>query len=335
MSLSKFKVHQLGKDNPLPKHLDTPENRKLIPEIRRHHVYFELKNVSTAIVNGIRRVLLDELEGKKLQVEQDDIETDDDNILWPCLQKQIECIRINQEIPTNCRFTLETKNKLTMPQMITTESLVTDSDLKIIPFNKTYRIITLREGKYLKLLNVRVVVGTGTLYSNVVACRFKPLDVEMYDRGKGISSNKCNPRHFSFEFETNGTVDVSKLLASACKYIYDRCEKYLTELEHVDTAKKEHSSNMLDIYKSGDVTKFKFKNDTYTICNLVSYSIYENHPDISLSKFGVVHPLEKITIFDLKAKDPRKLMIEAFEQIIKSFKDLEQQFIDIGTTKKK
>lgn len=335
MSITKFTISRLGVDNPLPKHLNTEENRKLIPALRRHHVYLELKGVSTAIVNAIRRSMLDEIEGKCLKIEQADIDTDDENILWPSVQKQIECMRLNQEIPMNARFTLDIKNQNATPLMITSGMLVTDSDLKITPFNSTFRIITLREGKYLKLWNIRVVSCTGTLASNVVACRYKPLDVEMFDRGKGVSSNNCNPKHFSMEFDTNGTIDPVKLLSSACRYIYERSEKYLNELEHVDSIKTEHSSDLFDINKTGDVTKFIFKNDTYTICNLLSYTIYYNHPDIALCKFGVVHPTEKITAFELKAKDPRKLMIEAFEHIIKLYKDLEQQFLDNKTKTKK
>lgn len=338
-SVVQLKIEKLGIDNPLPKSLDNEENRKLIPELRRIAVYIELKGVDTSIVNGLRRCLLDELEGLGLNIEQDDIETDDENILWPSLQKQIQCIRLNQDIPSNTRLSLNIKNTSTEPMMITTAMLKTDTDLKIIPFNKTYRIITLREGKYLKLLNIRVISGTGTLFCNVVACRYKPLDIEMLDRGKGVSSNNCNPKHFSFEFETNGTANPIKLLSSACKYIYERAEKYLKELEHVDSKKIEHSSDLLDINKSEDTTNFMFKNDTYTICNLLAYSISKNHPDIALCNFGVVHPLEKTTVFNLKSKDPRKTMIEGFEDIIQIFKNLEQQFIDkqpsAKTTKKK
>lgn len=328
MSISKFKIVNLGIDNPLPKHLDTPENRKLIPELRRQHVSFELKKASTAITNAIRRVMLDEMEGKALQIEQDDIETDDENILWPCLQKQVQCIRIHQDIPTNCRFTLDVKNKTAMPLMLTTGMLTTDSDLKIIPFNKTYRIITLREGKFIKLLNIRVITGTGTLFSNVVACRYKPLDIEMFDRGKGVSSNACDPTQFSFEFETNGTANPIVLLRTACKYIYDRCGIYLNELEHIEKSKSDHSSNMLDINKNADITVFKFKNDTHTICNLITTTIYKLHPDIALCNYGVIHPLEKITNLNIKAKDPNKLMIEALEHIIQVYKDLESQFVE-------
>jgi DNA-directed RNA polymerase subunit L len=328
MSISKFKVVQLGIDNPLPKHLDTKENRALIPELRRKHVSFELKKGSNALINSIRRVMLDEMEGKSLQIEQDDIETDDENILWPCLQKQIQCIRINQDIPTNCRFTLEVKNKTAVPLMITAGMLKTDTDLKIIPFNKTYRIITLRESKYIKLLNIRVVTGTGTLFTNIVACRYIPLDVVMFDRGKGVSSNACDPTHFRFEFETNGTAEPITLLCSACKYIQDRCKIYLSELEHVDKSKSEHTSNLLDINKNTDITIFKFKDDTYTICNLLSTYICRKYSDIPLCNYGVIHPLEKVTNFNLKAKDPLKIMIEAFEGTIETFKDLEQQFLE-------
>lgn len=328
MSIVKFKVTRLGIDNPLPKHLDTPENRKLIPELRRHNVEIELKKVNTAIVNAIRRTLLDDLEGKNLYIEQDDIDTDDENILWPSLQKQIQCIRINQDIPSNARFTLNFKNETAMPVMINSGMLTTDNDLKMIPFNKTYRIITVREGKYLKLLNIRVVSGCGTLSCNVAACRFWPLDVEMYDRGKGVSSNMCNPEHFAFSFETHGTADPIKLLSTTCKYLYERCEKYLNELEHIESTKTEYTSDLFDINKTGDITHVKFKNETYTICGLLSYTIFVAHPDVALVKFGIIHPEAKVTMFDIKAKDPRKLMIEAFETIIKTFKDLEQQFID-------
>jgi DNA-directed RNA polymerase subunit L len=61
---------------------------------------------------------------------------------------------------------------------------------------------------------------------------------------------------------------------------------------------------------------------------LLSTYICRKYPDIPLCNYGVIHPLEKVTNFNLKAKDPLKIMIEAFEGTIETFKDLEQQFLE-------
>jgi DNA-directed RNA polymerase subunit L len=335
MSVVSVKVKLLGDKNiKLPKHLDNEENRQLIPVLRRHNVTIHMKKTSAAVVNAIRRTLMCEMNIKVLEIDKDDIDTDDTNIMWASLQKSIQAIRLNQEVPANTRFKLDYKNDTIEPQMIRTRDLTTDHKLdNIIPFNPTFRIITVREGTYLKMKNIRVVVGKGKIYGQGMYTAIYggggpvPLDVEQYERGEGESSFVSNPTEFTMTFGTCGTASPKWLLMTACQSIYERAIVLLKELELVDTKKgMKHLSDVMDIYQKGDVTHFKIKDETNTICNLVRYFIYQKHKDIPLINYDIPHPTEDVAIIKLDSQNPKSVMMAALETIVELYKKLETQF---------
>lgn len=335
MSVVSVKVKLLGdKTIKLPKHLDTEKNRELIPVLRRHNVTIHMKKSSTAIMNAIRRTLMCEMDVKVLEIDKDDIDTDDTNIMWASLQKSIQAIRLNQEVPENTRFKLEFKNESIEPHMIRTKDLKTDHKLDgIIPFNPTFRIITVREGKYLKMKNIRVVVGKAKIYGQGMYTAIYggggpiPLDVKLYERGEGESSFVTNPKEFTMTFGTCGNATPKWLLTTACQSIYNRANVLLKELELVNTKKgMTHFSDAMDIYQKGDVTHFKLKEETNTICNLIRYFVYEKHKDIPLINYDIPHPTEDVAIVKMDSQNPKSVMMGALENIIELYKNLETQF---------
>lgn len=333
MSVVSVKVELSGdKEIKLPKSLDTEENRALIPVLRRHNVKVHLKKVSTAISNGLVRTLMDEITVKTLECDKDDIITDDENIMWASVQKTIQSIRLNQEVPKNARFSLKFTNTTAEPQMVRSGNLKTNHKLGVVPFNSTFRIMTVREGRTLEINNIRVEENQGRNYSfgqySVVSnCGHHPLDVDIFSRGEGTDVFVSNPKEYEINFGTNGNAKPKWILMAACQSIYNRANKLAKELEVVsDKSKLKYTSDIMDINQEDDLTHFTFKGETHTICNLIRYFIYEKHPNIALSNYAITHPTEMNSVYRLISQKPKKIMLEALENIVDMFQSLEKQF---------
>lgn len=333
MSVVSVKVELSGdKEIKLPKSLDTEENRALIPVLRHYNVSVHLKKVSTAISNGLVRTMMDEIVVKTLEFDKDDIKTDDENIMWASVQKTVQSIRLNQEVPKNARFSLKFVNSSAEPLMVRSGDLKTNHKLTVIPFNSTFRIVTVREGRMLEINNIRVEENQGRnysygQYSAVSNCGHKPLDVEIFNRGEGTDVFVSNPREYEINFGTNGNVKPKWVLMSACQSIYNRANKLAKELEVVsDKTQLKYTSDIMDINQEDELTHFTFKGETHTICNLIRYFIYEKHPTIALSNYEITHPTEMNSVYRLISQNPKKIMLEALENIVDMFQSLEKQF---------
>lgn len=338
--IKNIKVETLGRDIVFPKALDKPENHALIPHYRRQLITIHLKNSSKAIANGLRRTLMDEMDIKAFDVDPADIETDDVNILAHAVIKSIQSIRINQKIPENVRFSLDFHNTSAEPVMISADQLKTTHKLNFVPFNTQFRIITVRDGRYLKIPNIKIKTAQGripgqSLHTAVCSIGYKPLDVEMYDRGVGQSSLNTNPKEYELTITTNGTVEPKWLLENACKSIYDRVIALQKEVELYDPKLGNHSSDLLDIYIANDIAHYVMKHETYTIGYLLNEFVYKCHPDISLSNLEIEHPTMIKSTYKICSTNHKKIVIEAFENITKTFKDLEAEFGDKLENKKK
>jgi len=333
MSVVSVKVELSGdKDIKLPKSLDTEENRSFIPVLRHYNVKVHLKKVSTAISNALVRTMMDEIVVKTLEFDKDDIKTDDENIMWASVQKTIQSIRLNQEVPKNARFSLKFVNSSAEPLMVRSRDLKTNHKLTVVPFNGTFRIVTVREGRTLEINNIRVEENQGRnygfgQYSAVSNCGHRPLDVEIFHRGEGTDVFVSNPKEYEIMFGTNGNAQPKWILMSACQSIYNRANKLAKELEVVsDKTQLKYTSDIMDINQEEDLTHFSFKGETHTICNLIRYFIYEKHPNIALSNYEITHPTENNAIYRLVSQKPKKIMLEALENIVDMFQSLEKQF---------
>lgn len=330
--IASVKIEKLGK-------LDTKfyqNNEKLkhlIPEYKFLDVKIHLKKTDTAISNAIRRTLIDELDIKclHLDVDVDNVETDDNNILKHALKKSIESIVIAQDVPDKLRYTLDYINNTSTSQMVTAGALSTDHKLKT-PFNKTFRLITVQSGKYLKIKNISIKTSQGrvfgdAMHSVVFGGGHKPLDVEEYLRGKGESSFFNRPTEYLINFRTLSNIDVKWLLMEVCKSIITRSQLFYKETELIKWKPNIiHSSDYLDIREANGVTHIKIKTETYTLCNLIRYFVYEKRNDIALCNFGVPHPSENDTVINIISNDPKNTFLEALEDIIELFKNLSDQF---------
>jgi len=140
----------------------------MLPPNKDQKISFYLSQTHRTFANAIRRTVTNECRAVALQLELEDIVTDEKFILVHQLAIRVGLIPISQDIEPGTTFTLEVKN----PDTSTGKLYVYSGDLKYESspsgkkittdmFDKTFRLAWLRPGKSLKLAKVVVVQGCG------------------------------------------------------------------------------------------------------------------------------------------------------------------------------
>lgn len=141
----------------------------LLPQNKDQKISFYLSRTHRTFANALKRTATNECRMVALQLELEDIITDEKFILVNQLAIRVGLIPIRQDIPVGTTFTLEVKN----PSTNTGKLSVYSRDLKLeagtgakLPhaddlFDGTFRLTWLRPGKSLKLARVVVVQGCG------------------------------------------------------------------------------------------------------------------------------------------------------------------------------
>ncbi len=83
--------------------------------------------------------------------------------------------------------------------------------------------------------------------------------------------------------------------------------------------------NITIIEEKGNELKFKFEDsDIHSIPNLLVNELLKN-PSVEFAGYNVPHPLKKeaIVVIRTKRKDPKKLVYETIEKILKQVKEFE------------
>lgn len=158
-------AYEFPKTGPLADAAVQSEILKLLPPNRDQKIGFYLTKTNRAFANALRRTVTNECSAVALQLELDDIITDEKFILVNQLAIRVGLIPIRQDIPPGTTFTLDVKN----PSTGTGKMHVYSRDLKLADgkelkgdlFDGTFRLAWLRPGKSLKFAKVTVVKGCG------------------------------------------------------------------------------------------------------------------------------------------------------------------------------
>jgi len=198
----------------------------------------KLNGVSTAVANGIRRVLLGEMPVSTLTFNIDNYQTNDEFLsLSEFIQKRIQSIPVKQSIDSAEVFSIDAKNTTTEVIAVKSGDILSKSK-KPLPFDDTITVIKLNPGKFIKIPNIYVVSGkpsdSGT-FNAVQAARTIP-QIEMYNmyEATGISSSVSDPQVHELLFETNGTINPVETLFSAIKIIIDRLLNIKTHTKSIE-----------------------------------------------------------------------------------------------------
>jgi len=316
--------------------------QKLIPKFGKYLITMTINKESAAVANAIRRTLIGELPAYGLTFDQEDFETDDEYLIWKNIQSQIQSIRIKQDIPESTRFYLDVTNSTPMDKMVRAKHIEIRGKGEL-PFNETFRIITLRKGKTMKIKNIKVIKKYGyedAKFHLTSGVAYKQLDVNAYERGKGVSSMMSDCHDYELGIYTDGNIEPKTLLTMAMSNIKERVKKYqeemdlyVTQINAEEASKKkkyepvsgDYVSDILEINILEDVTLFKLKGEKDTLANLIRYFAFTNDPSIPLVNYKDPHPTVREIVVRIQSKDPIKSFVGALGSAYKKFETLENE----------
>jgi DNA-directed RNA polymerase subunit L len=178
------------------------EIKALLPTKKRQVISFVIRNTNPKIANGIRRTLIEELLIKILDVEIEDIDTDEEYLIRDEFRDRVNLIPIDQSINEDSTFIIDFVNTdASVPW-----TRVYSKDIHGAPCDERFSIAELRPGKHLLVSDIYVREGFGyenAKYSPVCGVRYKPLDY--------VDVNIVGPNGFF----SRGMVPISDVLAGA------------------------------------------------------------------------------------------------------------------------
>ena len=312
MSIKNLKIQQL-----IPNETDK-EISKLLPTILiPYHASFDINNINVAIANGLRRVILSELQVKSMKAKLKNFSTTDHFILGDFILNRLQNIPINQNIPDDTKFELDVINKTESIMNVKTKDIkILNTTHKKLPFNDTYTLIQLNPNKSLKISDIYIKKNYGYNHGgHSVACNVVsiPTDIDMYDSFTkiGVRSSISDPKNFKITFNSNGNMEADKIIISACEEIIRRLNNLKDRLDTIEV--------------QNDIHVLHIEHESDTIGNIIIKSINDLYPQISIATYNCNIVTHEMTI-KIRSKDNAKDIINnVIDKNIKLLESLKKQ----------
>ncbi|MCK9603322.1 MAG: hypothetical protein M0R66_03070 [Candidatus Omnitrophica bacterium] len=203
-----------------------------------------MRGINSAIANGLRRILLSEMDNLALQIDQDSFETDDPFPMIDMITRRVLLIPLTQSrVEEGARFVLDVRNETDEPMDVATANLLRVHDDRARqkhsaaaapPFFETITILTLGPGKHIRFL-ADVVRGNGyddaafaTAYTAMaIPLDERPLEIDgapptsetarpYHAAARTVaSSSVSDPRVYQLIYESVGKGDPSAVMGRA------------------------------------------------------------------------------------------------------------------------
>jgi DNA-directed RNA polymerase subunit L len=320
--------------------LVTPDYKKYLPKTPSHRVEFELLNTNSDFANCIRRFLLDEIYVYSMSVDINDIKTDDNFILSDLFKKNLELIPFSQkEEHKNLTLSIDKTNDTDdIIGVYTRDIIITDKNNKTLDnekyFSTNIPLIKLRSNKSLEVKNIIIEYGCAKqdagkfcLLSNL---SYEILDVKPLDENKytktGNSSFVSNPQHFKFGYKTHRNIEPKKIILMCCNQLLNRFNDILSELSNININTNVHFSDLIELETKGDIKFFHFKNEYWTIANIIARYCYKECKDIKFVCACIIHPSIEESIVKIRHVDSIKILNASIKKIINDINILKKAF---------
>lgn len=352
LKVKNFKISAITYDKKYFKDIDrcieyvkliVPDYKKYLPNKPQHKVEFELVDTNADFANCIRRFLLDEINVYSMDVNEDNITTDDRFILSDLLKKNIELIPFTQKInESECKdLTMSMEIVNTTDEIITVYSgdiLVSDKKNKTLDnekyFSSNIPIINLRSGKTLKIKDINIVNGCAKmdagkfcLLSNLSyeILDIKPLNENKYSK-TGQSSLVSNPAHFKFSYKTHRNIEPQKVMIMCCNHITNRLENLLKEMGNIKNDTNIYFSDLINVETTGEFKLFHLKGEYWTIANVISRYCYIIFKEIKFVCSSIIHPSTEESIVKIDHTEPAKIITSAIKAILSDIATVKKSF---------
>ncbi len=313
-----------------------PNLRELLPRNIKYKVMFELHETNSDFANAIRRSILNESPVKSLDYDEyKDTNISDPYILSDFLKKQIELIPINQDIDyTKYSIELKLENQTDEIIDITTRDFVIKKDGKVVDINTVMSsciiICRLRPLEHLHVKNIKIKEGIGRenagAFSNVSNIYYKPLDTQPRDviKGTGESSLISNPTKFLLGYSTHRNIaEPLQILKNACNALINRLSIIAEDINGIDNNDIHYYSDLIQMETNGAIKEFQFKNENWTIVNLIArYCYILTKGNIKFVAPAIIHPEKEIGVLRIIHPEFLNLVVDSIKKIINDLKKL-------------
>ena len=312
-----------------------------------------IKNISLAAINGLRRVLTDEMHGCILRVPIDGYKLESDELtMYPqFVNQRISSLRlrpmIQDDLINELELSLNVHNLDSIVKDVYAGDLsVTAGKLPELPlFNPTVKLATLQPGKKIVIKNIKLARGYGTdsgLYNVVARASFTHLDIPQHTEnemknedgaaidlsGYKVSSLVAKPREHKLMFvvpatSSNYRAEVIYLLSGACDVIKNR----LRLIESAITNKTHNKSIHYAVVKQASGFYegiLQIPGETHTIGQLLRETVYNIDNKVSNVTYETISHENKLIFTVRYANDITKLLVKAINYLISVFDDIQR-----------
>ena len=316
----------------------------------------ELRGVPTAVVNALRRVIIDEITGYALQV--DGFRTDRTSELFMLPQMVIPRIelmplwqRAAASLVGTLRLELNVENVSAAPRIVYAGDLrVAGGTLATPFFNPTFELAVLQPGKTLVIEDITVAAGRGHAMFHV-ACRaaFRHLDLAQHpdaavrlesgaaadQSGYIESSLVSDPRHHELRFTLPATTpetalaDVRSALSACCDVIRARLHAIVAAADEAAAAPAGAAAaasaiqfGVVALEDGLSEAVMHAPGETHTIGELLRRAIYDTAPDIAFAAYSVSAHERRLTLTVRSASDPATIITKAAQMAIDTFDEI-------------
>lgn len=327
--------------------------------LAQEKVRIEIAGVPTAVANGLRRVLKDEMRGRCLTFDREGFkreESTDRFMDHDFVLTRMRMIPLRPQIPEqvvkNLRLSLFAEN--TSDNVMTVYSgdlVVAQGDLSEPLFNPTHELAFLQPGCTLRIDDIYLAEGFGRQDAAfIVAVRTvsRPLDLEEVPRaethdsgGKATeqsgfteSSLVANPRRHEisafFPAVPEGGHVSLVAVCDACAVVMERLRFIQGVLQTPGATQRASNAYYLTSAEDGGRTKgiLGIRDETDTIGNILARSVYELAPDISFVGYTCIphESVMKLTVIHAvaEADEIRKIVERAIRHAHGTFNAIQR-----------
>jgi len=322
-------------------------------------------DVPTAVINALRRVVVDEMRGRCLRVPPggfDSLATTDVFMLPQLVNQCISFVPLRPQISASVIETL----RLGLVVENTTSAVRTfyTGDMQVeagaLPpgepiFNPTFGLGFLQPGKRIEIHGIHIVEGAGRDNASFMVGRrgaYTHLDIPQHDRstthppggseqdnsGYKVSCLVADPRRHELRVTlaatTAATAEVRAVFVDACEHVKERLRLVAAVLEQ---SRDETAMRRGDGVQFTTMTHASGLNEgtlvvpgeTATIGELLRRAVYDRHPGISNVSQQVVAHKGVLTVEVRDAGDPHAILRDAVEYSIAVFDTIQRGFATV------
>lgn len=337
---------------------DIPELKELFGidkmPLTQSYISVKLTDISTAVVNALRRVLICEVQGYMLTTPPEGFNkslTTDVFMLPQFVNNRISSIRlkplISPEIINNLKMKIDVSNDTSSVMYIYSGDMqIVEGTLTEPIFNPTIKLAFLQPGKRLVVDDIHISSGFGRDFGlyNVACCgSYTHLDLEQYteeEQKKGMAidvsgyKQSCmisNPRRHLLKFILPATspnlLEIKTVLIEACLNIKERLRMILSAINSTS-----NSIKYTIISLENDLTEgiLYIPGETYTIGELIKRFVYESAPEIASITYHIVSHENKLVLSIKHVSDVTAILVDAINSAIAVMESIQKNIVDIN-----